>query len=106
MSVSRGRPQITHLFFTNDSLLFCQATRANCEAISGILQLYEGVSGQQLNRNKTSIFFTRNTPVEMRCHIQNTFQVPEIKNHETYLGLPSFVGRSKNAAFGDLKGRV
>ena len=106
VSVSRGRPQITHLFFTNDSLLFCQATRANCEAISGILQLYEGVSGQQLNRNKTSIFFTRNTPVEMRCHIQNTFQVPEIKNHETYLGLPSFVGRSKNAAFGDLKGRV
>ena len=66
VSASRGRPQITHLFFTNDSLLFCQATRANCEAISGILQLYEGVSGQQLNRNKTSIFFTRNTLLASR----------------------------------------
>ena len=30
----------------------------------------------------------------------------EIKNHEKYLGLPSFVGRSKSAAFGELKGRV
>ncbi len=34
------------------------------------------------------------------------FQVPEIKNHEKYLGLPSFVGRKKMASFSELKGRV
>jgi hypothetical protein len=29
-----------------------------------------------------------------------------IKNHENYLGLTSFVGRSKSTSFGELKGRV
>ena len=42
----------------------------------------------------------------MRQRIQYYFQVPEIKSHEKYLGLPSFVGRSKSASFGEIKGRV
>ena len=41
----------------------------------------------------------------MKAQIQALFHVPEIKNHEKYLGLPSFVGRSKVAAFGELKSR-
>ena len=34
------------------------------------------------------------------------FHAPEIKNHEKYLGLPSFVVKSKVATFRELKGRV
>ena len=106
VAASREGPKLTHLFFADDSLLFCQATMANCLAVSHILQQYEMVSGQQLNRAKTSLFFTRNTSSDMRSQIQEVFQVPKIKSHEKYLGLPSFIGRSKNAAFGELKGRV
>ena len=106
VAASQGGPKLTHLFFADDSLLFCQVTIANCEAVGTILQQYEYVSGQQLNRAKTSIFFTKNTSMGMRRRIQDYFQVPEIKNHEKYLGLPSFVGRSKSASFGEIKGQV
>ena len=64
------------------------------------------MSGQQLNRTKTSLFFTRNTSSELRNQIQESFQVLEIKSHEKYLGLPSFIGRSKNTAFSELKRQV
>ena len=52
------------------------------------------------------IFFTRNTSLSLKIEIQNMLQVPEIKNHERYLGLPSFVGRSKMVAFSEIRGRV
>jgi exonuclease III len=106
VQASRGGPVLTHLFFADDSLLFCQASLANGEALINILQLYEEASGQQLNRAKTSLFFTKNTPSAMRELIKDLFQVPEIKCHDKYLRLPSFVGRSKKEAFGGLKDRV
>ena len=70
---SRGGPKISHLFFMDDSLLFCQATVANCGEISNVLKLYEEASGQQLNRAKTSIFFTKNTSTEIKAQIQAMF---------------------------------
>jgi hypothetical protein len=91
VAASKGGPKISYIFFADDSLLFCQATVANCGEISNILKLYEEASGQQLNRAKTSTFFTKNTSTKIKDEIQAMFQVLEIKNHEKYLDLPSFV---------------
>ena len=49
-SLSRNSPQISHMFFAIDSLLFCQATMGDIQAIQGILNQYELVSRQQINK--------------------------------------------------------
>ena len=55
--VCRGGPSISHLFFADDSLIFCKASLEECDALQHVLKVYEESSGQQLNRAKTLFFF-------------------------------------------------
>ena len=96
-------PKIIHLFFADDCLLFCKANKKECQKIQQLLHWYEGVSGQLVNKNKTTLFFSRNTPYEVQQEIKVLLGVLAIKHYEKYLGLPSFVGRQKKACFNQIK---
>ena len=61
ISVCRSAPKLSHLFFTDDSLIFCKASLQECDSLQRILQVYEIASDQQLNKAKTSLFFSTNT---------------------------------------------
>ena len=39
--ISRSGPSVSHLFFADDSLLFCKATREECNSVLRILDTYE-----------------------------------------------------------------
>ena len=39
--------------------------REDCTSLENILETYEHTSGQQLNRDKTSLFFSSNTPQDI-----------------------------------------
>ena len=71
-----------------------------------ILKVYEDSSGQQLNKEKTALYFSRNTPMVDQEAIKNMFGTQVIRQHETYLGLPSLIGRSKTNTFAQLKAKV
>lgn len=64
--ISRGGTRINHLLFANDNLLFCRANLREWGKIQTLLAYYEATSGQKINREKTSIFFSRNTRTEER----------------------------------------
>uniref|UniRef100_A0A2N9G3M9 CCHC-type domain-containing protein n=1 Tax=Fagus sylvatica TaxID=28930 RepID=A0A2N9G3M9_FAGSY len=93
VKVARAAPAISHLFFADDSILFCQATREACTTIQEILDTYEVASGQQINREKTNVFFSKNTKPEQRDILKNQLGVQEIRQHEKYLGLPSLIAK-------------
>ena len=106
ITICRGGPQLSHLFSVDDSLIFYKATLANCESLQRILEIYERASGQQLNRAKTSLFFSSNTSHEVQEEIKQWFGAQVIKQHEKYLGLPSLVGRNKRSTFNAIKDKV
>jgi hypothetical protein len=58
-------PRMNHLFSADDNLLFCRATERDWGHLSQLLESYEKASGQQLNKEKTSIFFSCNTSQEV-----------------------------------------
>uniref|UniRef100_A0A2N9FH09 Reverse transcriptase domain-containing protein n=1 Tax=Fagus sylvatica TaxID=28930 RepID=A0A2N9FH09_FAGSY len=106
VALCRRGPRITYLFFADDSLLFTKATTKDCAKLQEILLMYERALGQQVNRDKTTIFFSKATPTGTQETIRDALGVPIIKQYERYLGLPSFVGKNRTACFSQLKERV
>ena len=94
-SLCKRGPKISHLFFAKDSLLFCRASLSNLQVVQNILSLYEKASGQQLNREKMTTFFSKAVNEETKVLISNYLEVPEVKEYEKYLGLLAVVGRKK-----------
>jgi hypothetical protein len=103
---SKRGPKISHLFFADDSLLFCKANSVEWRRLTKILDKYEAASGQKLNKEKTSIFFSRNTSAEKREEITRLSGLQATEKYEKYLGLPTLVGKSRVKAFKSIQDRV
>ena len=71
-----------------------------------VLDDYEKELGQKLNREKNSLFFSKNIRMEIQEEIKNNFGAQIINKHERYLGLPTLVGRGKRKAFNRIKDQV
>ena len=105
-SLCKRGPKISHLLFADDSLLFCRVSLSDLQVIQNILSLYEKASGQKLNREKTTIFFSKAVKEDTKTQISNYLEVPEVKEYEKYLGLPAVIGRKKKESLNYLKERV
>ena len=105
-SLCRSNPKISHLFFADDNLLFCQAQVDNVGSIQALLNLYEKASGQKISSAKTTLFFSNNVSDFTKETIKNLLGVAKIKEYEKYLGLLAMVGRNKKASLNYIKDRV
>ena len=45
ISICRGAPRLSHLFFVDDSIIFCQANMSECQRVWDVLHDYEAASG-------------------------------------------------------------
>ena len=99
-------PRVSHLFFANDSILFCWVKKEECQKILDILAIYERGSGQKINKDKTNILFSSNTTLDMKNRIQTILGVPTIRQYEKYIGLPALVQRAKKQSLIYIKERV
>ena len=76
------------------------------QSVTDILQLYADSFGQSINFEKSSIYFSSNTVGDRRETIKNMLGIKEVDRFESYLRLPTLLGRSKYQAFSFLKDRV
>ena len=106
IAICLGGPRISHLFFADDSVIFCRASIHDCGALHNVLAIYERASGQKINKAKTALFFSKNTPPSTRTSILTMFGTSATSQFEKYLGLPPIMGRSKKRAFNDIKDRI
>ena len=96
---------VSHLLFANDSLLFCQATMEEGQRLLQFLEQYEVASGQAINRQKTTLFFSKNTKQEVES-LKQLFGARIMTECERYLGLPMATGKSKVNTFKNLQEKI
>ena len=94
------------MLFADDSLLFCRATQGEVQVISELLQTYADASGPCINFDKSSVYFNTNTAMDQRERIKGELGVSEVDRFDSYLGLPTLVGRAKYQTFSYIKDRV
>ena len=70
------------------------------------MDLYEKALGQCINKENTTLFFSKAVSMTTKNDIKNFLGVLEIKEYEKYLGLPTVVGRNKSASLNFIKERV
>lgn len=85
---ARQASRVSHLFFADDSVIFCRATKEECSQVARVLEVYEEESKQKLNRDKTSLLFNKNKKEEIKEFAKGIFGAQIIQHHEKYLGLP------------------
>ena len=71
-----------------------------------ILQTYAKASGQSINLEKSSVYFSTNTTRAQRQQMLHILGVKEVMKFESYLGLPTLIGRAKYHTFSYLKDRI
>ena len=71
-----------------------------------ILDEYGHSLRKQINRSKTTLFFSKSISRKLRDHIKSALGVPEIRQYEKYLGLSSLVGRNIKISYNYIKEKV
>lgn len=106
VKICRKAPTITRMLFADDSYLFCRADPEEAVRVNDLLASYERASGQQVNKEKSSVFYSPNVLQYNRTPVCDILNVPEATVHSTYLGLSNIIGRNESAILGYLKEKV
>ncbi|KAH9696949.1 hypothetical protein KPL71_023406 [Citrus sinensis] len=94
---------VSHLLFTDDSLIFTKASVEDCRNQKVIVDCYVAASGQIFNYEKSSMVFSGKLQAEQITTIKNIFQLNIVSKYEKYLGLPSIIGGKTMSFFNELK---
>lgn len=71
-----------------------------------MLNCFEKASGQKVNMEKSSVFFSKNLISGNKIDILSRLGMREVDVRSMYLGLPSTFSRNKSSIFEYLKDRV
>ncbi|KAA3485070.1 reverse transcriptase [Gossypium australe] len=106
VKASRSGPAISHLLFADDCILLREATIRGASLFKTILSEYRYCSGQHVNFEKSTVFFSRNTSEVDKQLVVKLLAVRCSNELERYLGLPNMVGRRKKESFQNLKDQL
>ncbi|XP_026378698.1 uncharacterized protein LOC113273150 [Papaver somniferum] len=99
VKAARNAPAITHLLFADDILIFTKADRHNATGILNTLNQFGNISGQLLNLNKFSVYFSKNMSPAAKHDLTSALGMIEMQENDKYLGVTLLIGRDKSKAF-------
>ena len=99
VKVCRDAPAVSNLLFADDSLILMKANATNAACLKSILDLYCSAFGQLVSVEKSSIFFSPSTDVNVKAHVCSILDIMTEALNDKYLGLPATLGIDKSDSF-------
>ncbi|CAN1193208.1 Putative ribonuclease H protein At1g65750 [Linum perenne] len=90
--VQNGTP-LSHCFFADDLVLFSEASTSQARVVSDILDRFCEASGQSVSKEKSRIFFSKNTPSRVAADVSEVLGIAATSDLGRYLGVPILHGR-------------
>jgi len=106
IKIANSAPPISHLFFADDSLFFCRSDPEEAKYILDTLQLYQSISGQKVNLEKSEMVFNSNLSEDIKRRFQAQLPISISNKISKHLGMPTHFGRSKVQDFNFIMERV
>ncbi|XP_059285096.1 uncharacterized protein LOC132038443 [Lycium ferocissimum] len=105
-SMHKKRPQINHLSYADDLVLFTSADKFSIKLIMNLLRLYQNASGQEINNDKTFFITHSKTNRIYNRRIRRWTGYKQSSFPFTYLGCPIYSGRKRISYFSDISKKV
>ena len=84
----RGGQAFSHLFFSDDLVLFAKSDLQNYISVRESLDTFCDFSGQKVSLNKSKVYFSPNTSLESREEMCGVLGIHSTPNLGKYLGFP------------------
>ena len=106
--IRNGRlgPPISHLLFADDSIFFSRSDRRSVDALHNTLEVYCEGSGQKINKDKSAVFFGAHCSNVVKPEVMQKLEIHTEALKESYLGMPTEIGRSQVGTFRYLLDRM
>ena len=83
-----GETEISHLLFADDIILFGEANQNTLTTMKIVLENFFSISGQKANDSKSMVYFSPNTPIEMKDEFEQELNIMSTHDLGIYLGFP------------------
>ncbi|CAN1155661.1 Putative ribonuclease H protein At1g65750 [Linum perenne] len=106
ISLSDGGPKLSHLFYADDLILFAEASEDQARVIRKCLDRFCSASGQNVSRDKSAIFCSKNTSRHVSSLISLLLGIPLTQNLGRYLGVPILHDRVTTRTYQGILDRI
>lgn len=106
LRICGGAPTISHLLFTDDTMLFFRATSQQASIVKGLLNTYASATGQLIKPAKCPILFSGNCLANVGEELKSILEITQEVFDPEYLGLLVLEGRMLKGRFETLQHRL
>lgn len=106
LPLSKRGPNLSHLFFADDLVLFGQASDMQMEEMKRIMSYFCGVSGHKISLSKSKMFVSKNVHASRAIRYSHMVGIGLTPDLGKYLGVPILHGRMVKRNFNPLIVRV
>lgn len=102
IKLTRGWPNISHLFLANDLFLFREGLESQAGVMEKVIWEFCDISCQKVNVAKSKLYVSKNTNGAIELSISSKWDIPLISDSGKYLGFPVIHGRTTTKTYQDM----